>query len=206
MNKEDILKVLKELRKSKDRKFNQSVDLIINLKNFDIKKQSVNLTLDLPNKIKEKKICAFLNEKSGIIDTITKPEFDSYKDKKKLKKLVKKYDFFMSAASLMPQVATVFGKVLGPAGKMPSPKAGIIMQETDEEIKKMKEKLNKVIKIVSKEPSLKMCIGKTDMKDEEIAENVKMVYNKVLDSLTRKKENIRNVLIKFTMSKPIKIM
>jgi ribosomal protein L1 len=43
------------------------------------------------------------------------------------------------------------------------------------------------------------------MKDEEIAENVTTIYNAVLSALPRKKDNIRNVLIKFTMSKPMKV-
>lgn len=204
MNKEIILKALQELRKEKKRKFAQTTELIINLKNFDVKKQSVNLFVELPHKIKEKKVCAFLTKKSEIVDTITKAEFGKY-EKKVLKKLIKKYDFFISAASLMPAVATSFGKVLGPAGKMPSPQLGILPVENDESIHEILERINKVVVVKSKEPSLKIAIGKENMKDEEISENAIIIYNKVLEALPRKKEQIRNVLIKFTMSKPTKI-
>ena len=38
MDKAGILKALGELRKQEERKFKQSVDLIINLKNFDVKR------------------------------------------------------------------------------------------------------------------------------------------------------------------------
>ena len=51
--------------------------------------------------------------------TITKPEFDKYKEKKELRNLVREHDFFIANAKLMPSVATAFGKALGPAGKMP---------------------------------------------------------------------------------------
>ncbi|MEK6820707.1 MAG: hypothetical protein AABX71_03275, partial [Nanoarchaeota archaeon] len=71
MNKENILKAIEELRKGKKRKFEQTADLIINLKNFDIKKDSVNLFLDLPYKIKDAKICAFFDKKIEGIDCIT---------------------------------------------------------------------------------------------------------------------------------------
>ncbi len=205
MKKEEILKALEELRKGKERKFNQTVDLIINLKNFDIKKESINLFLSLPHKIKEVKICAFLNKKIEGIDSVTKAEFDKYKNKKLLKKLVKSYDFFISSADLMPQVAANFGKYLGPLGKMPSPQLGIIKEENEVEIKKIVKKFEKIIRIKSKEPSLKFSVGKENMKDEDTAENIITAYNAILNALPKKKENIRSVMVKLTMSKPFKL-
>jgi len=204
MNKEIILKALQELRKQEKRKFSQTVDLIINLKNFDIKRENINLFVSLPYKIKDKKVCAFLTKKSNIVNTITKAEFEGYKGKK-TKKLSKDYDFFISIASLMPSVATSFGRVLGPLGKMPSPQLGMILKEDDKSIEEILEKINKTIRVRSKEPSLKIPVGNEGMKDEEIAENILAVYNAVLNALTRKKESIRAVLIKFTMTKPIKL-
>jgi len=205
MNKEEVLKAIQELRKQEGRKFKQTVDLIINLKNFDIKRESVNLIVNLPHKIKDKKFAAFLNTKSKIIDTITKEEFAKYKNKKDIKKLVKGYDFFIAHASLMPLIASTFGKYLGQAGKMPSPQLGIITNDSENAIKEVIEKGDKAIKIKSKEPSLKLGIGKEEMKDEDIAENILIVYNTVLNVLTGNKDNIHSVLIKFTMGKPIKI-
>ena len=205
MEKAKVLAVLEELRKQEKKKFSQTADLIVNLKNFDIKKDSVNLFLELPNKVKEKKIAGFLNKKSEIIDTITKQDFEKYKKKKDFKKLVKNYDFFISAASLMPLVASTFGKYLGPVGKMPSPQVGIVRQETEQEIKSLLEKLDKIARVKSKEPSLKFSIGKEDMKNEELAENIISAYNSVLNALPRKKENVKSVMIKFTMSKPLKL-
>jgi len=204
MKKENVLKALKELRKDKKRKFVQTVDLIINLKNFDPKRQTINLIISLPYKVKEKKICAFLNKKSELVDTIVKKDFEKYKGKE-LKKLEEKYDFFISTAQLMPSVATSFGKVLGPVGKMPSPQLGILPTENDKSLQDLLDKINKVIKIRSKEPSLKISIGKEKMKDEDLTENALLVYKKILDSLPRGKENLKNILIKFTMSKPQKL-
>jgi len=205
MKKQDIVQALKEIKKGKQRKFKQSVDLVINLKKFDLKKDSINLTIGLPYKIKEKKIGAFLEKRSDLVDTITKSEFPLYQDKKKLKKLAKKYDFFIANAKLMPAIATTFGRVLGPLGKMPSPQAGIITQEKEEVIKEMVEKMEKIVKIRSKEASIKLVVGKEDMKEEDIAENILVVYDSILNSLPRKLEQIKNVMIKLTMGKPIKI-
>src|SRR3989338_9229683 len=133
--KKDLEKALIELRKSEERKFNQTVDLII------------NLFVAVPFKIKDKKICAFLEAKKENVETITPEQFKKYNDKKELKKLVKKFDFFIAQASVMPKVATVFGKILGPAGKMPSPQLGIVTDANEKEIEEVKKKVENSVKV-----------------------------------------------------------
>jgi large subunit ribosomal protein L1 len=201
----EIKKALEELRKNEARKFDQTVDLIINLQKFDSKKNQASIFVNVPFKVKEKKICAFLETKNKSVETITPNEFKDYSDKKVLKKLVKKFDFFIAQASVMPKVATVFGKVLGPAGKMPSPQLGILMDINDKAIDETKKRINNSIKIRVKESSIKLAIGKQSMKDEEITENILTVYNKVMKELPKEKDNIKNIEIKFTMTKPQKI-
>ncbi|MEX0932561.1 MAG: hypothetical protein WDZ77_00465 [Candidatus Pacearchaeota archaeon] len=202
----ELKEALKELRKEENkRKFNQTVDLIINLQKYDHKRNPVNLFISLPHKIKDKKICGFLEVKNDKIDTITKNDFKKYSDKKELKKLVKKYDFFIAQGSLMANVATTFGKVLGPAGKMPSPQLGILMNVDEKEISNLKERINNSIKLRTKEASVKLAIGKEDMKDEEIIENISQVYGSLTKALQRGKDNVKNLEVKFTMTKPVKI-
>jgi len=201
-------KAIEELRKQtkeKERKFNQTVDLIVNLRKFDIKKTQINTFVNLPHKIKDKKVCGFIESKSELIDTISKKNFPLYKDKKKVKKLVKKYDFFIASGANMPGVATTFGRVLGPAGKMPSPKLGIIMQESENEIKKLVDRIEKIVRVQAKEPSIKVAVAKEKMSDEEIIANVKATYNAILHELPLGKENIRSIMIKLTMGKPLKV-
>ncbi len=203
--KEDLKKALAELRKEKERKFDQTVDLIINLQKFNIKKSQLNLIVNVPFKVKGKKVCAFLESENKNVKTITGEQFKKYSDKKELKKLVKNFDFFIAEGKLMPKVATTFGRVLGPAGKMPSPQLGILMDVNDKAIENLKKKINNSMKIKIKESSIKIAIGKQSMKDEEIIENILTVYNAVLKDLPRDKENIKNVEVKFTMTKPQKI-
>lgn len=200
-----LKEALEELRKEEKRKFSQSVDLIVNLKGFDTRKESVNAVINIPHKIKDKKVCGFFENKSKVLDTITKAEFKKYSDKKSLKKLVNEYDYFISLGSLMPSVAATFGKVLGPAGKMPSPQLGIIMNDSDESIKNVLDKISKSIKVRSKEPSIKLSVAKESMKDEEIIENINAVYKGILNALPKKNDNIKNTMIKFTMSKSLKV-
>lgn len=196
---------LEELAKEEKRKFVQSVDLIVNLKSIDLRKENINMVVNVPHKLKDKKVCGFLEKKLDIINTITKADFPKYKDKKSLKNLIKQYDFFIATAPLMPAVATTFGKVLGPAGKMPSPQLGIIQKETQEAIKEELDKISKSIKIRVKEASIKTSIGNEKMKQEELIENIKAAYDGIINALPKKKDNIRNIMIKFTMSKPLKV-
>jgi large subunit ribosomal protein L1 len=201
----ELKKGLSELRKTKERKFDQTVDLIVNLQKFDVKKNNLNLFVSVPHKVKDKKIAGFLEIKNKDVETITPDEFKKYSDKAKMKHLVSTYDFFIAQASLMPSVATNFGRVLGPTGKMPSPQLGIILNADEKTINELKNKINTSIKIKVKEPSIKIPIGKQSMKDEDIIENVMSVYNLLLKTLPRNKENIKNIEIKFTMTKPYKI-
>lgn len=201
----NLQEALVELRKSEKKKFDQSIDLIVNLKGLDMRKDNITTVVTLPNKIKDKKICGFLAKKSDEVKTITQPEFIRFKDKKELKKLVKEFDFFIAAAPLMPSVATTFGKVLGPAGKMPSPQLGILMQETESGIKDLVARISSSEKIRLKEPSLKVCIGKESMKDEQIIANIQALYAALVNALPTKKENVKNVMVKLTMGKPIKV-
>ena len=201
----ELKKALEELKKSKERKFDQTVDLVINLQKFSVKKDAVNTFIMLPHKVKEKKIAGFLEAKNPKVETITKEEFKKYSNKQDLKKLVKKYDFFIAQASLMPKVATTFGKVLGPVGKMPSPQLGILTNVDDKVLSSLKEKIDKSIKIRTKEASIKIPIGKQSMQDEQVIENIITVYNALLKVLPKQKENIKDLAIKLTMTKPIKI-
>ena len=202
---EQLKNALVELRKEKDRKFDQTLDLIINLQKFDTKKESINLFISIPHKIKDKKVAGFLEVKNNKLETITPNDFKKYEDKRALKKLVNQFDFFIAQASLMPKVATIFGRVLGPAGKMPSPQLGIVADINDKVVDELKKKVNNGLKIKTKEPSIKIPIGKKSMKDEDIIENINTVYTALLKVLTKGNDNIKNIELKFTMTKPIKI-
>lgn len=201
----NLKEALTQLRSEEKKKFNQTVDLIVNLKGVDPKRDNIATVISIPNSFKEKKICGFLNKKNALVHTITEPEFQLYKDKKQIKKLVKSYDFFIASANLMPKVATTFGKVLGPSGKMPSPQLGIITSEDDNAINAQSEKIKKSIKIRVKEASIKLAIGKENMGNEELMENIKTAYNGIVAVLPTKIDNVRSVMIKLTMTKPLKV-
>jgi len=200
-----LKQALEELKKEEPKKFVQSVNLIVNLRKFDTRKTSINSFVTLPHKIKDKLVCGFIEAKSNIINTIPKAAFINYKDKKPIKKLVKQYDFFIASAPLMPSVATTFCKILGPAGKMPSPKLGILASESENDIKNLVEKINRTVRIQTKEPSIKIVVGNEKMKEEDLIENLTTAYHAIVNELPNKKENVKSVMIKFAMTKPIRV-
>lgn len=198
----DIKNALEALRKEKKRKFSQTLDLVINLQYFDVRKEALNTFIVLPHS-RPKRIAAFLSKRSKLIDTITEDDFSRYKDVNDMKALAKKYDYFIASAPMMSKIATKFGRVFGPLGKMPSPQAGIIPpQESDEMITKMVEKMNSVVRVKHKEPTIKLAVGKDDMSDDELIKNVEVAINSLKDKLPRGNENVKEVILKFTMSAP----
>ena len=213
MNKEDILKAIKKSRESsKKRKFSQTFDLVMNLKNLNLKKPEENITsfVVLPQgKGKKSKICALVdkelesNAKENCDKAITKAEFPKYADKKLLKKVAKEYDYFVAQANIMPDVAKFFGKVLGPKGKMPNPKAGCIVPPKID-LKIINQKLQKTVKLQTKnEQAIKCSVGTEDMKDEQIQENILKVYDSVFNLLPREIQNLKSVVLKLTMGSPV---
>jgi|TARA_B100001964_G_C14228124_1_gene598687 large subunit ribosomal protein L1 len=201
----EVKKAFEELRKGKKRKFDQTVDLIINLKNFDVRKEALNTFVGVPNG-REKKLAAFFTKRSDLIETITEADFVKYKDMNSMKKLAKKYDGFIAVAPMMGKIATKFGRVFGPIGKMPSPQAGIIPKEDEAMVKMMIEKMKKSVRVRNKEMSIKLPIGKESMSDDALAENVAAVIKGVEKVLPRGRDNVKDVMVKFTMTKAIRIV
>jgi large subunit ribosomal protein L1 len=210
MEDKNILEALKKLRAQEDLRekkinFDQTLDLIINLREFDPRKQAFSTFVTLPKRFKEKKIAGFFEKDSTVIDAIKKDNFVQYKEKKDIKKLIKQYDSFVANAKLMPAIATSFGRVLGPAGKMPNPQLGIIPNEEPAVVKAVVDKINSTVRVMVKEPSIKVGVGKVSLKDEDLVGNIDAVYRRVVEQLPKGKDNIRNIKIKFTMGKPVTV-
>lgn len=215
MDEKSIMNAIKELNeKSKKRNFNQTYDLIFNLKDLDFKKveQQVDFFAQLHySKGRKIKVCAFVGAETqasaeAVCDkVILEDDFIQYKDKKLVKKLAREYDFFIAQANLMAKVAATFGRGLGVLGKMPNPKAGCVVPPKAN-IKPLYDKLQKTVKITAKQsPIIHCAIGKQGMKEEEIVENVKTLYDQIAHHLPKEKNNIKSVYLKLTMSEPIKI-
>ena len=215
MEKEELQAALAKAKDiSYKRNFKQSFDLIINLKDLDFKKQEhqVDTFVTLPHSRGKKiKVCALVaaelgeQAKSTCDSVIMSDNFEKHNDKKSLRKIANSFDFFIAQANIMPKVATVFGRVFGPRGKMPNPKSGCIVPP-NANLKPLYEKLQRTVRASAKTAPLIQCaVGIEDMNANEIAENAWAVYNSVLQALPNEKHNIKDVYIKLTMGKPVKV-
>lgn len=215
MNKKEIVDVIKKVKEiSKKRNFIQTYDLIINLKDIDLKnpENHIDIFVTLPySKGKKSKVCALVGPelaeqaKQVCDNVVLEKEFDGL-TKKDIKKLAEEYDYFIAQANLMPKIASIFGKVLGPRKKMPNPKAGCIVPPKAN-LKPLYEKLLKMVRIMIKEHLfVQIPVGKEDMDDEQVAENIMVIYDNLAHSVPDEKRNIKSMYLKLTMGKPIKLV
>ena len=215
MDKEQIQAAISKAKHtSEKRNFRQSFDLIINLKGLDLKKQEhqIDTFVTLPHaRGKKVKVCALVgaeleSQAKGIFDSvILSDNFEKYKDKKELRKVANSFDFFVAQANMMPKIATTFGRVFGPRGKMPNPKSGAVVPP-NANLKPLYEKFQRTIRANAKSAPLIQCpIGTEDMGVNDIAENALTVYNSLVQVLPNENHNIGDIYVKLTMGKPIKV-
>jgi len=211
MEKTQILKALEQLKDDK-KKFVQSYDLIITLKDINTKTAPVDAFVVMPHtRGKTVKVCAVVGQElaeqaSKQCDlVIRETELLKYRDNKAAKKLAGEYDFFLAQITLMPQIAQFFGRSFGPRGKMPNPKAGCVVAPTAN-LSVVKERLQKTVHVKSKEALALQCIiGNESMDIEQVADNILAVVTQVSKALPNEDQNVKAVFIKKTMSKPIKV-
>lgn len=214
LDKKTIINAIKEAKeKSKKRNFTQSVELILNLKDVDMKSPEgrIQERIELPHSSPEKlnKMCIIatgelaLNAKKAKADlVIGKDELGGLAGKKKeLRKIANEYSFFLAEAPLMPRVGKVLGPALGPRGKMPVP----VPPTAD--ISGLIKRYRKMILVRMRNyPVIRCRVGTESMKEEEIAENIEAVVRVIEGKLKRGMKNIKTVYLKMSMGAPVKVM
>lgn len=194
------------------RKFIESVDLIVNLKNVDLSqpKNRITESIVLPNgRGKATKIGVFakgdlaIKSQSSGADLIISPEdLDKMSgDKKLIRTTTRDIDFFVAEAPLMPSIGKSFGPILGPKGKMPDPipssadPTGII------------SRLKRTVKVRTKDRStFHALVGNLSMSAEDIAANIEALLNTVESKLENGTQNIASVYVKTTMGPAVRVM
>jgi large subunit ribosomal protein L1 len=208
-----LLSAVKEAKeRCGKRNFTQSVELILNLQDIDMKspegRLQENVELPYPSVEKTNKICVIatgelaLKAKRANADLVLdRAELEGLAGKKKeLRKLANEYDFFIAEAPLMPLVGKVLGPALGPRGKMPIP----VPPTADIESLLNKYRRTVVVRMRN-QPVIQCRVGTENMKEEELAENIQAVLRVVEGKLKRGMKNIKSVCIKTTMGAPVKI-
>ena len=207
---EAVQKAIEESKKL-NRKFKQSVDVVINLKNIDMNdaKNRIEDEVMLPHgRGIEAKLALFASGDLALkskthVDLLIKPEEieELAKDKKKFKKIADEYDFFIAEAPLMPTIGKTLGIILGPRGKMPKPVPPTI------DIANMTKSMRKTVKIRSKTTkTIHATVGREEMNAEHIADNIDAILKRLEGKLERGKLNIGSVYVKTSMGPPMRIL
>jgi large subunit ribosomal protein L1 len=200
-----------EQGKAQDRKFKQTVELALNLKNVDlsIPKNRIDEDVPLPHgRGKDARIGIFASGETAVqarkvADTVITPEEldELAKNKRQAKKLANDHTYFISEAPLMTTIGKTLGTVLGPRGKMPRP----VPPNFDPT--GMVSNLRGTVKVRSKQSSTFHCpIGTEDMDPEQLAANAQEVVRRVQSKLEMGDQNIRSVFVKTTMGPAVRVI
>ena len=212
LDKTTILNAVKEAKeKSGKKKFNQTVDLILNIQEIDMKSPEgkIQEVVELPHATgKPNKVCviasgelAFKARKANADRIVERAELEGLAGKKKeLRKLAGEFDIFISEAPLMPLVGRILGPVLGPRGKLPVPVS------PNADIAGLIEKHRKTIVVrMRNQPLIQCSVGTEQMNEEELVDNIQTVLRVLEGKLKRGLKNIRLAYIKTSMGTPVKI-
>jgi len=212
LDKKTLLDAVKEAKtKSGQKKFNQTIELIIDIKEIDMKAPEgrIQQVVELPHvTAKPNKICVIASGELALKArraqaelVIEKADLEGLAGKKKeLRKLANNYDVFISEAPLMPSVGRIFGPALGPRGKLPVP----VPPTADIASLIAKHRKTVVVKMRN-QPIIQCSVGTEDMKDEELVANIQAVLRVLEGKLKRGFKNIKFAFIKTSMGEPVKI-
>ncbi len=193
-----------------ERKFKQSFELILKLKDIDVKKTDLNINevVFLPNKLSElARVCVFASgdnavraQRAGADRVIESAELDRLaSEKRQAKKLAREYQFFLADTSLMPKIGRVLGPYLGPKGRMPTPVPPNAPLET------MLSRYRTAVRVKSR-GSLSVAgkVGDESLDDSKVADNALAVIAQVEKKLPSGERNIQTLTMKKSMGKTIK--
>lgn len=212
LSNETITKALEELKgKTTKRKFNQSIEMQVKLKDIDLKKPETRIQemVELPDPAdKHVKVAVIAGgdlatraREAGADFVIGKDVLDKIgKDKKEARKIANASDYFVAEAPLMPLVGRSLGQILGPRGKMPLPvpptaAIGDVIQRQRRNVRiRMKD-----------QPVLQCKIGREDMPTDAIVRNIQAVLARIEAKAEKGPKNISWVRLKASMGPPVKI-
>ena len=182
---ETIEKLIPTLKKNCTSKFDESIDLSIQINNKQKKNEiSLRTVVNLPagsgKKIKIAVVCEEAKSqiaKDAGADIVGGEDFID-----KIKSGELNFDKLICTPSMMIKLSKL-GKVLGPKGLMPNPKLGTV---TDDLKKAVSESKSGQAEIKNdKDGNIGLSFGKKSFTDDKLIQN----FNAVFDLLEREKEN-----------------
>ena len=213
INNAMVLEAIKEMREgTKARKFTQTVELQIGLKDYDPQKDKRFVgTVRLPNSSRPNlKICLIADEKHKTevanskvdVSVTTLDELKKFnKDKKMVKKWAKQYDTLIASDTVLKRVPVVVGPILNRIQMFPTAVSHNqpLLISVDDMRASVKFQLRKVT-------CMGVAAGREDMTDDELRQNLMMCLNFLVSLLKKGWHNLKSVHIKCSMGKAVKLL
>merc|ERR1711957_611784 len=179
---------------TKERKFVQTVELQIGLKDYDPQKDKRFVgTVRLPNSARPNlKICLIADEKHRV---------EVNKDKKLVKKWAKQFDLLLASDTVLKRVPVVVGPILNRIQMFPTvvAKTQPLATTINDTRASVKFQLRKVT-------CMGCAVGRADFTNEELQQNIMMSLNFLVSMLKKGWHNLKSVYIKTTMGKSILVI
>jgi large subunit ribosomal protein L10Ae len=193
----------------KKRNFTETVEIQITLKNYDpVRDKRFSGTFRLPTVPRPNLKCCMLGnaahceqaDRIGMDHMSVEDLKKLNKNKKLVKKLAKKYDFFLASDNMIKQIPRLLGPGLTKAGKFPTLlPAGDDMQEKVDEVKStIKFQMKKVM-------CLNVAVGNVSMDKQKIIVNTQLAANFLASLLKKQWQNIGQIFVKTTMGPSVQI-
>ena len=193
----------------KKRKFQETIDLQIALKNYDPQRDKrFSGTFKLPVVPRPNLKCCIIGnavhceeaERIGV-DKMSVDDLKKFnKNKKVIKKFAKKFDAFLASDTLIKQIPRLLGPGLTKAGKFPTLIEGgaDLTEKIDGVRATIKFQMKKVM-------CLSVAVGNTAMEKQEIIVNVQLAANFLASLLKKQWQNIGQIYVKSTMGPAMQI-
>ncbi len=200
-------KAISLLKKISNAKFNETIDIAINL-GIDAKKseQNVRGSMVLPNGTGKKlKVIVFAQNEQ--VDAAKNAGADEvgYEDlAEKIKSGFREFDVVIATPDTM-RIVGQLGQILGPKGMMPNPKDGTVTKNVEDAV--IKAKTGQIRFRNDKGGVVHCSIGKIDFSEESIKENLESLLEEILKSKPSSAKGvfIKKVTVSSTMSPGITI-
>jgi len=193
----------------KKRNFTETIEVQITLKNYDPQRDKrFSGTFRLPTVPRPNLKCCMLGNAAHCeqaeridVDHRSVEELKKLnKNKKLVKKLAKKYDFFLASDNMIKQIPRLLGPGLTKAGKFPT------LLSSSEDMQSKIDEVRSTIKFqMKKVMCLNVAVGNVDMTKQEIIVNVQLAANFLASLLKKQWQNIGQMYVKSTMGPPYQI-
>ncbi|KAF8753128.1 hypothetical protein HU200_011784 [Digitaria exilis] len=200
--------------KEKNRKFTETVELQIGLKNYDPQKDKrFSGSVKLPHIPRPKmKVCMLGDaqhveeaEKIGLDYMDVEALKKMNKNKKLVKKLAKKYHAFLASEAIIKQIPRLLGPGLNKAGKNPFCKFPTLVTHQESLESKVNETKATVKFQLKKVLCMGVAVGNLSMEEKQIQQNIQMSVNFLVSLLKKNWQNVRCLYVKSTMGKPYRV-